>query len=241
MRYLAAFSLLLIGIPYGIQAQNKVEDQDLLWVRYNLRLPVGDNWTIVQELEERTYWFPWRQHQFLSRTHLERKFGAGWNAAAGFAFFSHTSPQDPEIRRFETRAELRPHLESGYMQDLHPKWAISHRYRTDFRFFEQDNGGFGFKNIRMRYKLELQFKPAEAVTLKAFDEIHLNLGNKITYNVFDQNRYGASVQYMPWLNFGLECGYLRWFQQQASGNEFFRRNIIRITIHHIIPLQDTKK
>lgn len=233
-----ALAALFIGLSYADgNAQKNVDTQQLLWTRYSLKLKFNDRYQLRQEVEERTYWFPWRQHQFSFRTHLERKLGKGWQTALGFTYFLQALPQDPTISIFETRTELRPQLELGYKQSLSEKISLHHRYWSEFRFFEQDNGSFDYGNIRARYKIEIQYSPIANLTLKAFDEIHLNIGGEIIQNVFDQNRIGASVQYMPFKTLGFELGYFNWYQQRSSGVDFFNRHIVRFTIHHSIDLK----
>lgn len=227
---------LLILFPVVLNAQKNVENQDLLWLRYNLKLNIEDNWQLIQEVEERSYWFPWRQHQFLTRTLLTRKMGKGWNVGAAFTYFQQSIPYDPEERNYHNRTELRPQIEVVYKQILSENWNINHRYWSEFRFIEQESGNIAFTNNRSRYKLELSYSPHDKIHLKAFDEIFLNIGSKITYNVFDQNRYGFSIQYMPFEKLGVEVGYIKWFQQRASGDDFYNRDIVRFTIIHIINL-----
>lgn len=221
-------------------AQKNVDTQHLLWTRYSLKVKINDNYQIRQELEERGYWFPWRQHQFTSRTLAERTLGKGWNTGIGFTYLLQSLPHDPEIPVIENSTELRPQVEIAYRQSLSEKIILHHRYWTEFRFFEQSNGSFEFGNNRTRYKLELRYSPIPKLTLIAFDEIHINIGGKIVQNVFDQNRYGASVQYMPATNFGFELGYINWFQQRTSGVDFYNRHIVRFTIHHVIDLKNAK-
>ena len=232
--------LLLMLCSTTSVAQKNIDSQHLLWARYNLKLKINDNYQIVQELEERTYWFPWRQHQFISRTHLERKIGKGWNAGIGFSYFVQTLPHDPEITDIDNKSELRPHIEIANKQTIIEKLSIHHRFWSEFRIFEQADGSFDYGNTRLRYKLELRYTPIPELTLKAFDEIHINVGRNIVQNVFDQNRYGASVQYMPIENFGFELGYFNWFQQRSSGVDFYNRHIVRFTIHHTINFMHIK-
>jgi hypothetical protein len=220
-------------------AQKNIETQQLVWLRYALKLKLSDNYQIRQELEERSYWFPFRQHQLVSRTLLDRKLGKGWNAATGFAYFRQSLPQDPDAEVLTTLTELRPQLELAYAQPLSERVILHHRYWSEFRFFEQDDGNFNYGNNRTRYKLELRYSMSADFSLIAFDEVHFNIGREILNNVFDQNRYGASVQYMHG-NFGLELGYINWFQQRASGTDFYQRHIIRLTLHHSISIQKRK-
>ncbi|UOB16839.1 DUF2490 domain-containing protein [Abyssalbus ytuae] len=214
-----------------VSAQKKIDTQHLLWGRYYLKFKL-DHYTIGYEAEERTYWFPWRQHQFLTRIHLQRNLIKNWEAGIGFAYLLQSLPHNPHITNFYNRSELRPQLEVSCKQSLFQKLNIHHRYWWEFRFYEQPNGSFRFGNNRIRYKLELKYLLLPKITLKIFDEVLFNIGKKITYNTFDQNRIGGSIQFMPDDTFGLELGYFNWFQQQKTGSDFYNRNIIRFTIHH---------
>lgn len=235
------FAIFLFGLfSENVNAQKNIENQHLLWTRYYLKLKLNDNYQLRQEIEERNYWFPWRQHQFVSRTFADRKLGKGWNAGLGFTYFIQSLPQNPEIKDFNNYLELRPQIEIAYKQSISDKIILQHRYWSEFRFFEQANRSFEFGNNRTRYKIEIRYSASQKLTIKAFDEIHINIGSKIVQNIFDQNRYGASIQYMPIENFGFELGYFNWFQQQISGVDFYNRNIVRLTIHHNLNFKNPK-
>lgn len=223
-----------------LNAQKNIETQNFLWLRYNLKLKINTNYQIRQEIEERIFWFPSRQHQFVSRTLLDRKLGNGWSGAIGFTYLEQALPQSSSIKNFKNNTEVRPQIEIANNQKISSTFSLNHRYWTDFRFFEQPDGSFDYGNIRTRYKLELNYKATNQLTLKAFDEILLNVGNKIVNNIFDQNRYGTGIQYMPKENFGFELGYLNSFQQRASGVDFYNRNIIRLTFHQSFNLKSPK-
>ncbi len=232
--------LLSIAIT-NLHSQKNIQTQQLLWTRYNLKIYINESYALRQELEERTYWFPWRQHQFVSRTLLERKLGKDWNGGIGITSFLQSLPHDPEIQIIETKSELRPMLEFGYWSPITKKIGLHHRYWSEFRFFEQANRSFNFANNRTRFKLELRYAATPKINFKAFDEILLNIGGEVVQNVFEQNRYGASIQYMPFDKLGFEVGYINWFQQQKSGVDFYNRHIIRLTIHQNMNLKFRKK
>lgn len=233
---LSLFALFIISANV-VFAQKNIETQHLLWARYYIKLKIKDPYQIKQELEERTYWFPFRQHQFLSRTLLERKLSQGWSTALGITYSMQSLPNDPTIRITENITELRPQVEISYNQILFDKISLNHRYWSEFRFFEQSDNSFDYSNNRTRYKLELDYTPSSKITLKIYDEILLNIGGNIVHNVFDQNRYGASIQYMPVENFGIELSYFNSFQERASGVDFYNRYIVRLTIHQTIKLK----
>lgn len=223
---------------FTVKSQKNVDTQSLLWMRYYLHIPVNNTYRIQQELEERTYWFPWRQHQLVSRTFVQRKLGKNWSTGLGFTYFQQSLPHNPEVTDYYNQSELRPQLELAAKQPLTTTLQLHHRYWAEFRYFETSYGSaYHYGNTRFRYKLELSYAPVSQLTLKAFDEIHVNIGNQIVQNVFDQNRYGGSIQYQPTKQLGFELGYLNWFQQRKSGVDFYNRNIIRFTLHHTLNFQ----
>lgn len=230
------FLIALISLIFCEQAtaQKEVETQSLLWTRYQLKADLSEKYRVRQEVERRTYWSTWQQHQLVARTFLERRLGKGWNTGVGFTYFRQTLPHKPDAEAYTIRTELRPQLELAYRHSLSDKVSIHHRYWSEFRIFEQPEGGFEYGNNRSRYKVELQYKLRPNVSLAAFEEIHLNIGRNIVNNVFDQNRYGGSMRYDPVPALGLEFGYINWFQQRASGFEFYNRHIVRFTLHHTI-------
>ena len=234
---LMAFVMSIVSQAF---AQKNVDHQSLLWTRYQLKLKLDDHWSASQELEERTYWFPWRQHQMVSRSMAQYQLGKGWNIGGGLTYFRQALPQDAHKEVTYTQPELRPQLEVDYKQQISEKFNIQHRYWSEMRNFKAENEDFKYSNVRMRYKLEFQYQPNKKTTLRAYEEIFINFGKNIVYNKFDQNRVGASVQYMPWNNFGFELGYINWFQQRPSGVDFYDRNIVRFTIHQTIDLRKPK-
>lgn len=236
MRTLFCFCWALFTFTPNLYAQKEISYQRLVWGRYYLRVKLNDKWTIHQEMEGRQYATPWRFHHFINRTQLGYTFNSAWNANLGLVYSLQSQPQDPNIRAYKNVAELRPQVEVGNKQKLGERWQLGQRYRFDVRFFEQADHSFKFTNARFRYQAELQYKLTEQIAFKAFDEVHLNIGKSILYNVFDQNRCGVSAQWTANKYLGIEMGYVNWFQQRPSGEDFYNRDIWRLTIHHSIHL-----
>ena len=96
---------------------------------------------------------------------------------------------------------------------------------------------YNFNSFRFRYLLGWTFpiiknknKTEELVFVKIQDEIMINAGSKIVQNTFDQNRIYFALNYKISNKFSVETGYLNSFQQQPTGDDFFNRNILRLTI-----------
>ncbi|CAM3399346.1 DUF2490 domain-containing protein [Pontibacter korlensis] len=77
----------------------------------------------------------------------------------------------------------------------------------------------------------------QPLKIRASDEIIFNAGKRITNNRFDQNRIYVGLNYPVHKSIILEAGYLKWFQQRASGNQFYSRDIVRVVITHKINLK----
>ena len=216
-----------------------METQHLLWTRYSLKLKLNENDQLKEEIDARTYWFHWRQNQFLNRTLVERKLTNKCNTALGIAYSQISIPNDPTVIAVDKIAEIRPQLEVIYNHKLAPQFSLNHPYWSELRFFKQTDGSFDFTTCRMRYKLELNYTPSPILTLKAFNELFLNAGGHTT-NHFDQNRYGTSIQCMPLKTLGFELGYLNWYQNRGSGDAFYNRHMVRFTIHQTLQLKKQK-
>lgn len=142
-----------------------METQHLLWTRYSLKLKLSENYQLKEEIDARTYWFPWRQNQFLTRTLAERKLTNKWSTALGIAYSQVSIPNDPTVIAIDKIAEIRPQLEVIYNHKLAPEFSLNHRYCSDLRFFKQNDGSFDFTTCRMGYKLELNYTPNPTLTL----------------------------------------------------------------------------
>jgi hypothetical protein len=230
--------------PVLTLAQKQVDHQQLIWFAYFNTLKLDQKWWLISELQERRFIHSFKPHQFLVRTHVNRELGSGWDVAAGMCLFLQ-SPNDPESSSSLIVPELRPHFEFNLRQKL--SWiTIDHRYKFEARFFHhvnEDNtsleDGYSFGNFRARYRLQfslplLKIADDRYLKLKAGDEILFNLGKEVIHNFFDQNRIAIalSFDFSPDLTF--EAGYLNWFQQQKSGNKYFDRDILRISLDHKI-------
>lgn len=241
--YLAITGLFATASLFAQSTGKQVAKQQLIWYAYNNTLEFSPRWLLISEVHERRFMNPDAQHQFVTRSHLHYSLGKGWSASAGFTYFLQ-SPQAPPATTKLAVPELRPHIQFDYKQPLN-KLSIGHRYRIEKRFFRNTEDGElaeGYNsNYRLRYRLGLEYQLATInklpLKVKASNEIHVNAGERITYNRFDQNRIYAGLNYAVHKDVAIEAGYLKWYQQRASGNQYFSRDIISFSVHHKIDLK----
>ncbi len=250
MRILLSFTIsLILSIQLAGQDAPKknVTNQQLVWFAYYNKLEISPKWHLVSEVEERRFRNPDARHQFVLRSHIHYQFAKDWDVSAGFTYFLQ-SPNDPESKSNLVVPELRPHIQVDGATTLSPRWRLDHRYRLESRFFrkfENDELTDGFVQwYRARYRIGISYKLMDvgsgALNLKLSNEIHINFGEEIIYNRFDQNRiyFGANIDLSRYFVF--EAGFLKWFQQRPTGVDFYNRDIIRFLIVHKIKLKQKK-
>jgi hypothetical protein len=238
------FSILCLGLintAVFSQTTKQVTHQQLIWYGYYNTLQFNQKYFLTTEIQERHFINPFAQHQFVLRSHIHRNVGAGWDVALGMCLFLQ-SPQDPTSESDLIVPELRPHIALANQTKLN-RFTINQRYKAEARFFhEVENNelvnGYHFGNFRFRYQIGIEIPVYKKwLSVKLSDEVMLNAGKNITYNIFDQNRIYVALNYNITPNLRLETGYLNWYQQRASGNSFYNRDIIRFTVFHKIHFQ----
>lgn len=225
----------------------EVTHQQLVWFSYSVALTFNNRWSLITEVQERRFINPDRHHQFLARTQARYALGRNWEAELGFTYFLQ-SPNDPKATERLAVPELRPHIQLSYAQPL-GRVSISHRYRAEKRFFRNTSNGElapGYNtNYRFRYKLGVAYRLTylndRPLKLEVSDEIHLNTGDKILYNRFDQNRIYAGLSYAVSEKLEVSVGYLNWYQQRDAGNQFYNRHIVQLAISHNIDLSGKRR
>lgn len=240
--------ILALSITKICVAQKTVTNQALTWFTFNQNLKINDRFSVQTDIQERFFIAPLKQSQFLIRSTFKTAIKQNWDFGVGFCFFLTNT--DPTVNFHLQVPEVRPYIEFNNKQVL-KRIVVSHRYRLESRFFKNSNNnelqhGFSFGSMRFRYQLGVDIilnKPKDekhAIKLRASNEIMLNFGNKIKYNLFDQNRLSIALQYAPIKSVAFEIGYVNWFQQRASGSAYFNRNILRIGIVSNIHLNKKK-
>lgn len=230
--------LILILFSSNLNAQEKnIETQNILWTRYLLKFQTTEKWTFTFDVEERMYMFPFRQHQFLPSLGANYKLDDSFSISASMMYFELTLPQDPSADFSEIQNELRPQIALNFNHSINSKWTFVGRFKTEWRYIKRpDLDSYFFRNYRFRMRMGLKYKINNNFTANILEEIHINAGKNIIRNVFDQNRLSTGISYKINDKFQLETGYLYWFQQRATGDDFFSRNIVYFTLKHNLKL-----
>jgi hypothetical protein len=248
MRKNTLFIVILCFLQHSF-AQKTINNQNLIWYTYVQNLRINERFSIQTDIQERHFIAPAKQSQFLIRSTFKTDIKNNFDFGVGFCFFLTNT--DPTLDYNLETPEVRPYIEFNNKQPF-KRVTVSHRYRLESRFFHNTEGrelvkGFSFGSMRFRYQLGIDIllnKPLNekhTFKLRILDEMMLNFGNKIKYNLFDQNRVIISLQYAPIKSIAFEIGYINWFQQRTAGDKYFNRNILRFGVVHQIHLKKKEK
>jgi hypothetical protein len=238
--------LLLLLVDHGAKAQKNVTHQSLYWIRYYNQLSLNQKWTWHNEIDDRRFFENNTQHHLIVHSRLHYKISQNLEVAPGLTY-SLQSPQDPNSTSGLIVPELRPVQEIMFSNLISKRFTLQQRLRIDERFIHKNDGkelldGFDF-NFRFRYRLQASYKinknaAKNTTLLKVADELMINAGSNIIYNQFDQNRVYVGVEQGISKSMSIDFGYLYWFQQRATGNQFIDRDIIRLTLYHKIKIKN---
>lgn len=211
--------ILIICNCLGLNAQ--VTHQQTYWTRIGARVKLNDKWTFQIQADNRRFFGENQQLQFITHADIHRKFGKYTEGSLGFTFSEVWQGSLPV-------PELRPFQEFYIFQKLTSKLRLSHRLRTEQRWFHNYQGaalteGYNFK-FRFRYMPRLDYKLNEKWALKANAELMYHQDD------FDQYRYYSGVEYKILKDLSLELGYLKVYQKRANNKGYYDRDNLRVTV-----------
>ena len=238
--FLLVFGILTLLQKVNAQGLTKdITTQNLAWFLASQTTEFSPNLYSVIEIQERVFINPIKQHQFVSRLHVHYKLGSGWDAGIGFTYFLQ-SPHDPASESTLTIPEYRPQIEFNYKQAVGKRLQFKHRYKAEWRFFQNVKDGElapgTWNYFRFRYRFGVDFllyskaNGANALTLQASDEVMINAGAVIILNSFDQNRFTIGLDYHMSPSWNVGLAYVNWFQERALGVNYYSRNIIQLSL-----------
>jgi hypothetical protein len=203
--------VLLIASTQTGFSQNQKPGNAGYWVSYTGDNKLSGRFGIHSEFQTRNLGMSRAIEQTLIRVGLNYYIDPLVMASAGYGYF-YTAPAKSDVAGFIT-SEHRTHQQ---LLTRHKTRAIfmEHRYRLEQRFIENiTNGKHTFDNrIRYRFQVILPFYSISPHLRHFFaagsNELFLNLGRKVSGQIFDRNRLygGLGYQVSPKLNF--QVGYL---------------------------------
>ena len=229
----------LILFTFFADAQTKeVQHLSQIWTGYLNTTRLSNHWGITAEFQFKTH------ESFFNNTDLvEKSIGAIYftndknNTRITGAFT--LIDQYPSDGKTIIVPEYRPWQMIQWNSNV-GKTRCMQWVRLEERFKRKviDNNTLGNNydfSYRLRYNVLAQLPITKhkfekgAVSLACSNELYLNLGDNIVYNVFDQNRFFIGGFYYLNTHDFIQFGYLKSYQQLSSGYKFKAIDVIKLS------------
>lgn len=232
---------LTVALPFVASAQTKrINEERQVWLGYFNQTRFSKRWGSWLDLHLRTKENYVNQFsQSMVRAGLTYYVGDLTKFTAGYAYVWHyPADNHPKVTQPEHRPWQQIQWHTNYPRLKTMQWVrLEERLRRNIKNDSTLADGSAF-NFRVRYNFLLQF-PLTKTKIKAGDfslilnnEIHLNFGNAIVYNTFDQNRLFAGLALHTSATDNLQVGYMNLFQQLAGGSNYRMLHTARLFYFH---------
>jgi hypothetical protein len=216
------------------------------WGQYYATIKVAKKWTWTADAGYRYNELFKNPSQYIVRTGLYYQLNDRMKVGSGFAhlgFYTSGKISKLEYRTYEEFA----------LSDNYNHVSIQHRFRIEERYFKsvvdgKVGPGHTF-NFRFRYQFLMNFKivglsstnPQEALSLNLGDEIFVNAGREIVYNVFDQNRIIAGPVVSFTKNFSVGLIYNSQFAATTTPKSYVHTDVFWLTVKQNFDISRHKK
>lgn len=182
------------------------------WFRTTLGFQIAEKWRIDAEVNYRgqnsfNSSNPF-QHNLLIAFRPWLAFNAKENVVLGFspvAYFRNFPVIRTEKDKYKSATNewrFSAFIEANEKLANH-LFAIS-RFCVEYRLFDNDPRNI----VRLRFRMGLRYHLNQKISLQAFDEVFMNVGDYNKINSFDHNRVFTQINYLPIKNLRFEMGYM---------------------------------
>lgn len=236
LKFILIFAL--SACTFLAEAQTKeLQHLSQTWIGYNNTTRLSTHWGINAEFQIKTH------ESFFNNTDLIEKglgiiyFANDKNNTRISGAFTHID-QYPSDGKTMIVPEFRPWQMIQWNSLVgKTKWMQWVRLEERFKTKVIDNNtlgdGYDF-SCRLRYNVLAQFPISKhkfergAISLACSNELYLNIGDNIVYNVFDQDRFFVGSFYYLNTHDFIQFGYLKSYQQLSAGYKFKSIDVLKL-------------
>ena len=190
------------------------------WLMYFGNHKLSERWGVHAEVQWRRHDLFSENQQLLLRGGIDYYISGSNRFTAGYGFIrTHPYGEFAGPGDFPEHRVWQQFLTSQMLGKL----SLSHRYRLEQRYIGNATNGSmedGRYENRIRYMAKITVPLADEwqrpLFLALYDEVMLNFGKEVGYNLFDQNRLYGALGFTLSAHMKLEIGYLYQLVQLRS-------------------------
>jgi hypothetical protein len=238
-------AIALCAVPSPSRAQEEfrtTDDRSGVWLTYSGEHALAERSLFMFDLSIRRGDFASVWRTLLVRPGVQWQLTPGVRLGGGYTF-SYVYPAGSQNGGYHT-PEHRMFQQLSLSHSV-GKLSLGHRYRFENRWFGQRDSGRAHrisswtKQQRFRYQVKGTYPlgSGERTYLTAFDEIFINLGANVRYNVFDQNRFAAGLGIRITPSLRLETYYLNYLVLHSDGRGVDRNHVWMTVLNSTLALR----
>lgn len=244
MAYLGlVLAILVHSVAFGQTAGKQIHQREQLWFGYFNQTRFSNKWGIWTDVHYRmTDNFSERSFQFLFRPAVIYFIKDNLRLNVGYAYVHHFPAKGMNTSRNEHRPWQQIWWNQKYAGLTTLQWLRLEQRFNEKVFDDRKDEGYNY-NFRARYSFAflIPLKGKEITPRIPFaviiNEVFVNLGGRIVYNTFDQNRLFAGLGYPFTTHLNVHLGYMNVYQQEPSGNSYLSTHAIRLFVFHSLDLR----
>ncbi len=182
------------------------------WYTIQGNTKIAKDYSLFHDLQIRRNGFLEDEQQNMFRFGLQRALSKKHSIMIGYAYVDSVPyGKQPIVHAFN---EHRSFLQFLTKQKIGNTQTLFHRYRVEQRSLQDQkdlNGDRIYQNrIRymLRFNLPLITDGPLPISLNLYDEVFINVGEEVKFNLLDQNRLGLNFNFKVSKHLSLEFGYM---------------------------------
>jgi hypothetical protein len=206
-----------------------INENAQFWISTNNLFRVAERWAVLNDIHIRRTNFMADPNFYFLRVGGQYYIKPNLRVAGGYAHLWLTTQGNWDAFQNENR--------------IYQQFSISQRYenlnalfrlRLEQRFFNNVVDGTSLKDdfyinrLRFLVSVGFPFKKGGKTEFLLADEIHLNFGEEVVYNTFNQNRLTIGIKHKLSEQWKFDLGYMMVYQQLAVGNTYNLNHTLRL-------------
>lgn len=221
----------LCTISAFAQQQKEVKTQFQTWISENSTMRFSDHWGMIAD-------FHVRRNNFVNEPGFYFiRFGANYwmknNFTTAFGYGHTWLAQKGKDGGYIYSNENRVYQQLQYISKI-GNLSMLQRLRNEQRWQQKVMGGEVTNDLRftdrVRYLLSINFpvfRNPKLPQLLIVDELLIQFGKDIVYNIFDQNRFTLGIKQNLSKAWRFDLGYMLVYQEKYSGYQYDLNHTIR--------------
>lgn len=235
-----------------VLAISKLQSQELpskvitenaqLWISTNNLFRISERWALLNDIHIRRTDFVAEPNFYFLRVGAQYYLKPNLRVAGGYAHLWLTTKGNWDTFQNENRIYQQFSISQRY-----EKLNALFRLRTEQRFFNNVvdgvslNDNFMVHRLRFLVSVGLPFKKGGSTQFLVADEIHLNFGEEVVFNTFNQNRLTVGIKHKINKHWSFDLGYMMVYQQLPIGNRYNLNHTLRLFFYGTFDFRKDKK